>query len=540
MISFYDLLGIDPSAPDADTRAAALWPNDQVNATEGINVPNVSDDSIRIVRWLQAAARFDHVRAGADRDVQLGAATDQGAGRPGQITLAASLHIDTSGPPVPVLYLRRLPNVGIQLLDTGPANAATVFFASDGRGHEVLIEGLPVELQLPPGLVEPGENGVVSDGNPADFAAHDEDSLAVVKSRDPQPTAVRTNVRLHLTPARDVILEPNVPISIDGATFNGFPVEVIHDLLLIPSPNRRDYFEWARNDLGSFIDHPPAPGAIGFRSISLDMGKQPLKDLADRFRDRSGVHSESVELVLEDIVFPVTGLGFPVPSHGTFGLRRKITDRNSIAQAYSLQNAPFRLRVYPRDGETDTGLYVFIDELLFETGSTAADTDDAPVLNLKAGIVWQGEHGTTTGGTIGISDDWVLQLVGLTLGDKSPLTLTVASAVVSLHALRGGLRLRRLGDGKDCWQILGDFSVRDANEHHGDSPSAFKITTLTGKPLDLILRDVGWSFGAFSLGKSIAAPEGVQLIFAGSVKLIVEELGWVEEPAGGTLGLRRS
>jgi len=30
----------------------------------------------------------------------------------------------------------------------------------------------------------------------------------------------------------------------------------------------------------------------------------------------------------------------PLPSHGTFGFRRKITDRTDIAQAYSLAGAP--------------------------------------------------------------------------------------------------------------------------------------------------------------------------------------------------------
>ena len=533
-VSFYDLLGIDQSAGDADAKAAALWPNDKLNATEGFNV---SDDSALIVKWLQEASSFDHVRAGADRDVQLGDAAAPGGGRAGQITLAADLHLEASGLPAPILYIRRLPNVGIQLLPTGTAKAPTVFFAADGRGHEVLIEGLPVELQLPPHLIEPDDATVTSDGNPADFSANDEDSQAVVKWTSPQPTIVRTNVRLHLTAAGDVILEPNVPISIDGAKLSGFPVEAIHDLLLIPSPNRRDYFEWARNDLGSFIDNPPAPGAIGFRSISLDLGKEPFKGLAERFRDRSGVHSENVELVLEDVVIPVTGPGFPIPSHGTFGLRRKITDRNSIAQAYSLQNAPFRLRIYARDGEADTnrGVYLFIDQLLFKTGSTVADTDEAPVLELNAGIAWQGANGSTIGGTVGIGDDWLLQ-IGLTLGDQSPVKLTIASVVVSLHAIRGGLRLRKIGDGKDSWQVLGDLSIRDADAHPGggSSSSAFKVTTLTGKPLDVILRDVGWSFGKVSFGKSIAAPEGVQLIFAGVVKLIVEELGWIEEPAGGT------
>ena len=101
-VRLYDLLGIDPAAPDQDTQAATLWPNDVANATEGINL---ADDSVRIIRPLQAALTFDEVRPGVDKDVQLG------GGPAGQITLAASMHVDTSGLPLPTLYLRKLPNI---------------------------------------------------------------------------------------------------------------------------------------------------------------------------------------------------------------------------------------------------------------------------------------------------------------------------------------------------------------------------------------------------------------------------------------------
>jgi hypothetical protein len=528
-VSFYDLLGIDPSDPDAEGQAAAKWPNERVNATEGFNV---SEDGARIVAWLQDAVHFEHVRPGADRDVQLGAPSDPGGGRPGQISLAADIHVKATELPVLTLYLRALPNVGIQLLPVVSDKAPTVFFASDGRGYEVLIENLPVELLLPAGLIEPEKDSVAEEGDDGEFDANDEDSLAIVKARDPQCTFMRTHVRLHLRPDGDVILEANTPISIDGAKLSGFPVEALHDVLLIPSPRRREYFEWARNDLDSFIDNPPAPGAIGFRSIGVDLDKPPFKELAERFRDNSGVHSEHVDLVLEDVVIPVSaGVPFPLPSHGTFGLRRRITDRNDIAQAYALQNAPFRLRVYTRDDppQDDQGLYVFIDELLFKTGSTRADSDQAPVFELKAGLFWQGANGSTVGGTIGVADDWTLQ-AGITLGDASALPLmTIADVEVRLHAVHAGLRLRTIGAGIDAWQFLGDLSIKSQS-----SESSFKVTSVTGKPLSIVLRDVGWSFGHVALGTSLAMPEGAQLMFGKSVRVIAEELGWVEEPGGGT------
>ena len=524
-ITLYDLLGIDPalSAADQDAAAAALWPNDKVNATEGFNV---SDDRLLIVHWLQGIFTFDQLRPGADRDVMLGGAA-------GQISLSANLHVSGASPPANTLYLRDLPNVGIQLLPTGSDKPPTVFFASDGRGYEVLVENLPVDLILPAGMIQPDDPAVLVDGDVTQFGVNDEDSIEVEKHRDPDPTVVRTHVRLHLRPDGDIILESNTPISVDSATLWNLPVEALHDVLLIPSPRRREYFEWARNDLSAFVSDPPAPGAIGIRSITFALDKPPLKGVADRFKDNSGFHSDHVDLVLEDLVLPVTGgLPLPVPSHGTFGLRRKITNRNDIAQAYSLTDAPFRLRLYSRsDNDPDgSGAYIFVDQLLFKTGSTRSEADQAPVFELQGGMYWDLQKGGTAGLTFGIGDDWTLQAGG-TLGDASAVMLMrIADVEVSIHAIHVGYRLRELGDGRglDSCQFLGDFSFRQVA-----TGSGFQVQSLTGKPLSMVLRDVGWSFGHWTIGKSLALPDGVQFTY-GVLHLIVEEVGWIEEPTGGT------
>ena len=244
--------------------------------------------------------------------------------------------------------------------------------------------------------------------------------------------------------------------------------------------------------------------------------------------------------MLENVVIPASGYGFPLPTHGTFGIRGKITDRNSIEQAYSLSQAPYSVRVYSRDAsDTDhSGLYLAINQLEFRTGSLEADSDYPPVLEFQAELDWQNGYNAegAKGGSIGVSDDWVIQL-GVALGAQSPLHLmTIASADVSINAIKGGLRLTTFADDLDhSWQALVDISVRDTSvQMSGSGYPAFKITTLTGKTLDVILRDVGWSFGQLQLGRSVAAPEGVQLVFGGVVRLIVEELGFIEEPAGGT------
>jgi hypothetical protein len=292
-----------------------------------------------------------------------------------------------------------------------------------------------------------------------------------------------------------VLIEPNTPLSIDTARFSNLPVTALHDVLFIPSPRRRDLYEWARNDLTSLLPGAP-PGMFGFRSILFDLGKPPFADLVKRFQDSSSaIQAANVDLVLEDVVIPASGFGFPLPTHGTFGIRRRITDRNDIEQAYSLSQAPFRVRLYSRSGQADadrTGLYLVVNQLEFRTGSLAADSDYPPVLEFQAQLDWQNQSDAegAKGGSIGVSDDWVVQL-GLALGADSPLhIMTIASAAIAINAVKGGLRLTTFGDDLDhSWQALVDISVRDTStQMSGSAYPAFKITTLTGKPLNVILR----------------------------------------------------
>src|SRR5206468_8081263 len=129
------LLGIDPADPQANTKAAALWPNDKVSQTPGINV---ADDRAAIVAFLQGVLKFQNVRPGADATVAVGGAA-------GQVTLAADVQVvGAPPPPAHISYLRSLPDIGFSLSNTKPDAPARCFFASDGRGHEVPLERLPL------------------------------------------------------------------------------------------------------------------------------------------------------------------------------------------------------------------------------------------------------------------------------------------------------------------------------------------------------------------------------------------------------------
>ena len=524
----YDLLGV------SDAEAAALWPGDKLTMVEGYNVV---DDAAACISALNAGVRFTALRVGSDPEVQVGTSSSPGLGLPGQLTLSASAQVlGDVGP----YYARDLPDIGIVLLPSAAGKAPTAYFARDGRGYEVLVEGLSVELQFPTGLITPAKEGDDHDGNASDFDPGDDDSVAVVKIRGAS-SVIRCHARLHLTPDGDFLIEPSTPIVIDTAKFSNLPVTALHDLLFIPSPRRRDLYEWARNDLMSLVPGAP-PGMYGFRSILFDLGKPPFADLVKRFQDPNGVlGADYVDLVLEDVVIPASGYGFPLPTHGTFGIRRRITDWNSIEQAYSLSQAPYRVRVYSRDAaDTD------------HSGSLPRrQSTGVPKRQLRRRQRLPASIGIP--GAAGLAEwlrcrgrqrrlDRHLRRLGDPAGRRasapsSPLHLmTIASSDIAINAIKGGLRLTTFGDDLDhSWQALVDISVRDTSvQMSGSGYPAFKITTLTGKPLDVILRDVGWSFGQLQLGRSVAAPEGVQLVFGGVVRLVVEELGFIEEPAGGT------
>ena len=58
-----------------------------------------------------------------------------------------------------------------------------------------------------------------------------------------------------------------------------------------------------------------------------------------------------------------------------------------------------------------------------------------------------------------------------------------------------------------------------------------RSSPLTGKPLSVVLKDLGYKLGHFSLD-GLQMPDGMQLVFANIVFVIIEEMGWVEEPNG--------
>jgi hypothetical protein len=370
-VTFFDLLGIDPNAANRANLAKALWPNSLASLTQGINV---SDNSLTIVNNLQQGLVFTNVRPGVDL----------GSGPHGQIAFAASMAVVGAPATSQPFYLRALPDHGIQLNATDPLHPAQVFFSMDGRGTELIVDRLPVKILLKEGLAASLSSPPVVVGS---FDPTKVDSFAYTLNDASRPTEIDCFIRLHLTPEGDLILEPAVPISLGPVRWMGIPATAVYDIQLLPSPNRREYLEWTHNDIGSFVSNPPAAGALGFRSIDVDFSQPPFSDLRDRIQN-GAVHIDNLELVLEDVVLPVSVPLLPIPSHGTFGFRRKITDRTDIGQAYSLSGAPVQIPLYgspQQGGNGGSALTLQAEEFFFRTGDVhAIDPADQPQVQFQA------------------------------------------------------------------------------------------------------------------------------------------------------------
>lgn len=529
-VSFYDVLGIDPNAVDRAGAAhtllsSLLGPTGLLSLTQGINL---SDDSVPIIGMLQQGLAFTNVNPGIDAHAALG------SGPAGQVGFAADMAVVGPLLTAQPFYLRSLPDHGIQLVPTDALHPAQIFFVSDGRGHELIIDRLPVKILLKSELAK------VISGSPTPIGTFDNtqiDSFAYTLGDDVNPTEIDCFVRIRLTPENDVVLEPSVPVSFGPIRWMGLPATNVYDVQLIPSPNRREYLEWAHNDVGAFVSNPPAAGALAFRSIDVDFSQPPFSDLRARCQ-QGAVHIDNLELVLEEVVVPVSVPVLPIPSHGTFGFRRKITDRTDIAQAYSLSGAPVQIPMY-RSGQSGgnggSTLTLQIEEFFFRTGDIhAMDPGDQPQAQFQTELIFQTTTGQKLGPTMGIDAEWTFT-AGMVLDiATTPLKFTIADTTIGLVGFKFGVSAGRLGKGmpfKESFEVLGDLYL--TAKATGADDSKFRLRSLTGKQLSVVLKDLGWKLGHFSLD-GLQFPDGMQLIFGktGNFRIIIEEMGWVEEPNG--------
>jgi hypothetical protein len=537
-VKFFDLLGV----PDS-LSAAELWPRDYVQPTTGLIASGADPQDFQgLMEYLQNALSF--------RAVYPGALPDQaGPGgeivRPGKVGLAAEVVVKNPANPGK-LVLSQMPDIAFLLQDTpdppdssGYRPARLYAAYAEGSGLELVIEALPVEIQIPSTLLGPlepaaGEPPLQPDVPLTEpFRPGVHDSLAVIL-RDVNPSSIFVHVRVRMTEERDFILEPAVPISIGPCRFNGLPCDGLHDVSLIPSPTLRNpdnqgelALEWTRhglNPLERLVEDARYNGVMTVRTVDLNADRTPLKELREQLNSDLATQDQ-VAFVLEDISLPFWNIagGLPLPTHGLFGLRRDIQAGDSIDEAFNLTNAP-RIRL----GD----MRLIFEQLLLRTPASLDPLDQ--FLFLQMALLSGGDQAPPEGtGTIGVSDDWTLQFGWRFQEGLKPIV--IADAEIAVQGFKIGVSIKRFFERNPAYgfqnyfQFLVDLSLKTK----GTGRDVVKLRSLSGKDLELPIRDFGWNLDGFSTG-GFSLPEGAQLIFGKSnnVRLIVEEIGWVMDSNG--------
>jgi hypothetical protein len=528
------LLGVLGVA-DAD-EAAVRWPRDTFLPGLGLSATfDDPDDYVPVLEYLDTVLTFVNARPGAAGDDS------------GSVGLVAEVLIAQHPAPEP-LVLRQLPDFGFVLRANTAAKPARVFATQSDAGVEVVVEGLPVEIQLPHGLLGPLRSEQEEQLGPAltnvkqggPFQEGEYDTFEVELSEQGS-SVLRVHVRVRLTAEGEITIDPAVPMSIGPCRFSGLPCDGVHDLGLLPYPilsgahTRHELaLEWARHRIPAGLG-TDGTGLVTVRTLDLAHGRDPLRGVVERMAAPNKETTESrpalpVEFVLEDLALPVSSWLTPVATHGRFGLRRNVIEFGDEAEPYDMSLAPIAI---PIGGPVDWELRIF--RLLFETPATVV-ARLAVVFGNDEGELPGSGHNDDHAMVIDISDGWMLQG---TWSPPQPLrAFRVANIEVNLMAVRIGVLLKGINDAEedfvDHLRILGDLGISVGDDNQ-ESFFKAKLDRPPGAELgqEVVLRDLGWDLGEWSLFPNLWFPEDLKFTAFEVVQLEIEELAMLNEDNGG-------
>ena len=520
-VTLFDILGVrsEPSPRDA---ALSRWPVGVVQAGIGRQDPPDTDALALLLEELDASLQFRAIRPGSDGE---------------RVGLIAEVHV---GPPLPVqaIALTRMPDVEFRLLQTG-TTPPTVFITTRAEGTVIVIDALPVEIRLPRRMLMPIEE---KDGDPipleqvqvTGFQAGFHDTLGITLRRD-EPTSIFVHVKLRFTEAREVVIEPAVPLSIGPCRIFGLPCRGVHDLALVPfaslagDPHATEQaLEWIRHPLVPLIEDKPT-GFATFRTIDFDDRRKPFSSLI-KTPNELRAEGQKVEVVLEDLAMPMNSLIFPVPTHFTLGVRRKIGLLDDPGSAFDLSGLPLTVHLFqPVD---IIGRYLVVEQFLLRSVRLDdPNAGDAQFLFAKM-VITNDPTGKGHGATINVTDEWTLEL-GWRYDPGVPL-FKLFGVDVRLLGARVGLSLERLTsdtkhyDFEDLFVLVADFELLVTK----GKQDVVVMKPDLNKPKVIVVRDFGWRLGSFSIGK-FWDPDGADLVAFDVIRLHLDEYGFVSDPNGG-------
>jgi hypothetical protein len=499
--------------------AAQRWPRGAFLPGLGLSAGlDAAADYEPLLAYLDTVLRFSAVRPGAAAD---------------RVGLAAEMVIEPHPNPPP-LVLRQLPDFAFVLQPNVADRPARVFATLSDAGVEVVVEGLPVEVQLPNGLLMPLRHEQAEAEGPSlldtvqagPFEAGVYDSFQVVL-RELTGSSLFMHLRVRLTEQGEVTIEPAVPVSIGPCRFGGLPCRGVHDLGFLPYPALTGHtehdiaLEWRRHEIVGGLGSE-GTGLVTVRTLDLDHARDPIRQLVSRAVDTKA--AADLEFVLEDLALPVSAWLTPVPTHGRFGLRRAVLQGGDEVESYDLSQAPIEIVL---SAGVDWRLKIF--RLIFETPDTVV---------ARMAVLFGNSASNDQAMVIDVSDGWLLQ--GAWLPPAPVHAFTLANVRVSLMTAKLGLLLHDLQDAQGAEGFMKHVrALIDLGINVGDGKDETVQVQVPARPpgadlgVDLVLRDIGWDLGDPAIVPGLWFPETVKLTAFEVVQLQVEEVAFVSEDNGG-------
>ena len=541
--SIFDLFG-DPSA---------LWPADRVHEHPGHDQGTPSPVAVWLGR-LNAGVTVSNIRTGAD---------------PNRVSIEADLTSsafpgDPDGWP---FVIGSMPDVEFRIKPYVTTGHSTKLFASAGdTGFELVLEGLPVEIRLPDGLIAPHPDlPGAPDGSlvvtAGEFQPGRLDDLMIVLRRG-GPTSIFVHVRIQMTETYEFAIQPAVPVSFGRSALSGIPCRAIHDFRLIASPALApDHIEWLRHPVEPFESglNVPYDGMFAVRTVDVDEEADGMRSVVEWLNGHAKEWKPTAELVLDDLVVPFFNpFVLPVPRHLTAGIRRRVLDPGNPSQVYTFEEDPVHIVIRDKHKLALNIASFFyrsmpleeLDDRFLPTKPEfpTADGWDDPGLTFSAALVFGEEQPASGLGdepqqalTFGVEENLTIVLGykrdfgsdGLPRPDTGALGFVnallhweIAQLVfVDIMGFKVGFSPAHYwGEGKswlDSSVLTADLFV--SMPPTGSDHSSFRMRGLNGEKVKFPIEGIGWRLGSFHM-EGVGLPDGV-VITVFNFSLIISELG---------------
>ncbi|MGV3708055.1 MAG: hypothetical protein ACO1Q7_04380 [Gemmatimonas sp.] len=472
---------------DLFSTLATAWPVDSIDTS----FPSSTDGS------ALAALMTDSIEV---EDVAADVMPD------GSVTITGTLKlVDNLPPPPTAMVSSAFPSCKIQFA-AGPDWSSDFRVASLADGAYTLqVDTLPLKVSLPPDLLrahpDPEKRGIDSGIELAELAG---DSVI---SRDFSFTIEADGA---------IRIESHLPISVGPCCIFGFPAKAVHDLSFIASPSHaRAQVDWLVRPLNPdwFL---VGKGGLAFGGIELDFTERSaLLDVRKRLKLR-----DDAELVIEDLVLPSV---FPIPLHGSAGIRRRLDPGEPLLDFLTFQDAPV---VVPLGEDAQ----LFLSKVFFSTPEDGAEWWSG--LTLEGGVAFTRGVKSDLEAEFGLIDGDVLRAsfarVPSEIGDPVPFTrLDLWKIFVDIFRVRAGISLKELQKDSpspgSAIQGLVDIIIRGKPGEPTSAKEAVHIEAEDPKkPFEAAITDVGWDRGKMS--GNLVMPKGAKLKLS-KFALEIREMG---------------